>query len=135
MPPKPIIMGIYFCLHYLPSHYLTTFKEAFLIGYFESQFNIFGAKAWELQTRYVVYQCQEHITPLPQVINDLDTRQCLKKYQDALYHICPPRPPRDHQETIEVYANKPPSQWGGMLGSYPKSTKSLGLVDVKSLVF
>ena len=84
MPPKPVIMGIFASLQFLPLHFMTTFEGAFLIGFFESQSQIFGPNPAELQTRYVAYQRQEYATPLLQIIEDLETRQCLKQYQDAL---------------------------------------------------
>ena len=83
-PPKPVVMGIFARLQFLPSHFMTTFEEAFLTGYFESQSQIFGPNPTKLQTRYVAYQRQEYATPLPQVIDDLETRQRLRQYQEAL---------------------------------------------------
>ena len=73
MPPKPIVMGIFARLQFLPSHFMTTFEEAFLTGHFKSQSQIFNPNPAELQTRYVAYQRQEYATPLPQVIEDLET--------------------------------------------------------------
>ena len=87
MPPKLVIMGIFARLQFLPLHFMTTFKEAFLTGYFEIQSQIFGPNPAELQTRYVAYQRQEYANPLPQVIEDLETQQRLRQYQDALHHI------------------------------------------------
>ena len=87
MPPKPVVMGLFARLQFLPSHFMTTFEETFLTGYFESQSQIFGPNPSELQTRYVAYQRQESITPLPQIIADMEEKQRLKQYQDALHHI------------------------------------------------
>ena len=66
---------------------MKTFEEAFLIGFFESQSQIFGPNPTKFQTRYVAYQRQEYITPLLQIIEDLKTQQRLNQYHDALHHI------------------------------------------------
>ena len=95
MPPKPVIMGLYARLQFLLAHFLTTFEKAFLTSYFESQSHIFGPNTPEIQAKYVAYQCQEYTTPLPQVINALETQQFLKQYHDTLHQIGK-LPPKDH---------------------------------------
>ena len=47
-PQKPVVMGIFARLQFLPLHFMTTFEEAFFTGYFESQSHIFGPKPAEL---------------------------------------------------------------------------------------
>ena len=42
MPPQNVIMGPYVSLQCIPANFILTFKEAFLIGSFESQSQIFG---------------------------------------------------------------------------------------------
>ena len=43
MLPPPIIMGLYARLQFMPAHFMQTFEEAFLNGYFVQQSNIFGS--------------------------------------------------------------------------------------------
>ena len=78
--PKPILMGLFSCLQLLPSHYLTTFEEAFFIGYFESQTHIFGPIPERAQLQYLAYQFQDLATPLPQFIKDIEVHPRLKKF-------------------------------------------------------
>ena len=44
---------------------MTSFEEAFFIGYSESQSLIFGPNPLEFQTKSVAHQCQELTTSLP----------------------------------------------------------------------
>ena len=37
MPPQNVIMGLYARLQIMPAHFMLTFKEAFLTGFFEGQ--------------------------------------------------------------------------------------------------
>ena len=86
-PPKPILMGIFSRLMFLPSHFMATFKEAFLTGYFEAHSSIFALKPSDLHTRYVAYQRQELITPLPQILEDRDLERRVQEYRHALRNI------------------------------------------------
>ncbi|MCO5548009.1 hypothetical protein L7F22_001465 [Adiantum nelumboides] len=55
-PPRWIIMAIYSRLMYLPSHFLQTFKEAFVTGFFKISTQIFHPMAKDLKARYIAYQ-------------------------------------------------------------------------------
>ncbi|MCO5583792.1 hypothetical protein L7F22_037706 [Adiantum nelumboides] len=55
-PPRWIIMALYARLMYLPSHFLQTFEEAFVTGFFEINAQIFHPMAKDLKARYVAYQ-------------------------------------------------------------------------------
>ncbi|MCO5578228.1 hypothetical protein L7F22_032066 [Adiantum nelumboides] len=48
-PPRWIIMALYSRLMYLPSHYLQTFKEVFVTGFFEISTQIFHPMAKDLK--------------------------------------------------------------------------------------
>ncbi|MCO5576723.1 hypothetical protein L7F22_030539 [Adiantum nelumboides] len=50
-PPRWIIMAIYSRLMYLPSHFLQTFKEAFVTGFFEISTQIFHPMAKDFKAR------------------------------------------------------------------------------------
>ncbi|MCO5601789.1 hypothetical protein L7F22_055914 [Adiantum nelumboides] len=54
-PPRWIIMALYSPLMYLPSHFLQTFKEAFVLGFFKISTQIFHPMAKDLKARYVAY--------------------------------------------------------------------------------
>ncbi|MCO5600632.1 hypothetical protein L7F22_054747 [Adiantum nelumboides] len=55
-PPRWIIMALYSGLMYLPSHFLQTFKEAFITRFFKISTQIFHPMAKDLKARYVAYQ-------------------------------------------------------------------------------
>ncbi|MCO5612841.1 hypothetical protein L7F22_067112 [Adiantum nelumboides] len=55
-PPRWIIMAHYSRLMYLPSHFLQTFEEAFITGFFEISTQIFHPMAKDLKATYVAYQ-------------------------------------------------------------------------------
>ena len=42
MPPPNVIMGLYAQLQFMPAHFMLTFEEAFLTGFFEGQSQVFG---------------------------------------------------------------------------------------------
>ncbi|MCO5592774.1 hypothetical protein L7F22_046777 [Adiantum nelumboides] len=50
-PPRWIIMAIYSCLMYLPSHFLQTFEKAFVTGFFKINTQIFHPMAKDLKAR------------------------------------------------------------------------------------
>ncbi|MCO5558512.1 hypothetical protein L7F22_012097 [Adiantum nelumboides] len=54
-PPRWIIMALYSRLMYLPSHYLQTFEEVFVTGFFEISTQIFHPMAKDLKAKYVAY--------------------------------------------------------------------------------
>ncbi|MCO5605149.1 hypothetical protein L7F22_059329 [Adiantum nelumboides] len=55
-PPRWMIMAIYSRLMYLQSHYLQTFKEAFITGFFEISTQIFHPMAKDLKARpFIIY--------------------------------------------------------------------------------
>ncbi|MCO5608438.1 hypothetical protein L7F22_062648 [Adiantum nelumboides] len=54
--PRWIIMAIYSRFMYLPSHFLQTFKEAFVTGFFEISTQIFHPIAKDLKAKYMAYQ-------------------------------------------------------------------------------
>ncbi|MCO5599739.1 hypothetical protein L7F22_053846 [Adiantum nelumboides] len=51
-PPRWIIMAIYSRLMYLPSHFLQTFKEAFVTGFFKISTQIFHPMAKDLKASF-----------------------------------------------------------------------------------
>ena len=86
-------MGLFSRLKLLPCHYMTTFEEAFLKRYFESQSHIFGPIPKRAHLQHLAYQHQDLATPLPQVIHNMEIQEQLKQFQDALQHIHKQLPP------------------------------------------
>ena len=71
MPPQNIIMGLYARLQFMPAHFMLTFEEAFLTGFFKGQSQIFGPLNPKHHVRWVAYTHQESITKLPTLLHTL----------------------------------------------------------------
>ena len=77
-------MGMYSRLLFLPSHFMVTFEEAFYMGFFEVQSNIFSLINKDLQSKYVAFMCMEIKTPLKDVLVDAELEQCIRRYRQGL---------------------------------------------------
>ena len=75
MPPNNVIMGLYARLQFMPTHFMLTFEEAFLTGFFKGQSQIFGPLNPEHHIRWVAYTRQELQTELPQLLLTLEQLQ------------------------------------------------------------
>lgn len=65
-PSHTILMGLYSCLQFLPSHMLLTFEEVFYIEFFEhaKMSGIFIPLDTEYATRHVAFQDAKDQNPL-----------------------------------------------------------------------
>ena len=71
----------------LAGHYLQTFEDAFYIGFFEYQTQIFGPLVRDLGTRLIAYQAMERRFPLRDVIEDARRERDYQRYIKALDYI------------------------------------------------
>ena len=71
MPPNNVIMGLYARLQFMPAHFMLTFEEAFLMGFFKGQSQVFGPLNPTHHVRWVAYINQELHTKLPTLLHTL----------------------------------------------------------------
>lgn len=86
-PPRNVLMGLYARIIFLPSHFLVTFEEAFYTGFFEIMSNIFSPMNKDPRSRFIAFMQAELESPLKNVMQTIEVKQRIEKFQRALQHI------------------------------------------------
>ena len=84
MPTNNVIMGLYAHLQFMSAHFMLTFKEAFLTGFFEGQSQIIGPLNPAHHVRWVAYTNQELHIKLPTLLHTLEQINSQQELELAL---------------------------------------------------
>jgi len=65
-------MGLFGRVIFLPAHFIVTLEEAFYMGFFEVQSNIFSMLNIDPRSRFMAFMRMEFETPLQDVLVDVE---------------------------------------------------------------